>query len=189
MIGFISGKMQVFGERVLLTTAGGVGYFVFVSEKLLAAGNQDYLELYIYSYIRQDRFELYGFATPEQLQLFELLVAVSGCGPKTALLLASGGVTALKQAVQQAEVAYFTAFPRVGKKLAQKLIIELKSKLGGLKDLDLTPQSSSYTDALEALLTLGFSESQIHLALQQLDPKNVSSGELIKQALKLLHPA
>lgn len=189
MIGFISGKMQVFGERVLLTTAGGVGYFVFVSEKLLAAGNQDYLELYIYSYIRQDRFELYGFATPEQLQLFELLVAVSGCGPKTALLLASGGVAALKQAVQQAEVAYFTAFPRVGKKLAQKLIIELKSKLGGLKDLDLTPQSSSYTDALEALLTLGFSESQIHLALQQLDSQTKSSGELIKQALKLLHPA
>jgi Holliday junction DNA helicase RuvA len=149
-----------------------------------AEKNGEIMAFFTYAYIREDRFELYGVATPSERQLFSLLVGVSGCGPKTALAIAEAGSAAIIGAVQAAEVGFFTSFPRVGKKLAQKLIIDLKTKLGGLQDLDLTPQSAAYADACEALATLGFNETQIRSALEGVAVEEMTTGEAVKAALK-----
>jgi Holliday junction DNA helicase RuvA len=192
MIAYVRGQVQVIGESVLVLTQGGVGYRVWVGPKLLsqavvAEKTGAIMALFTHAYIREDRFELYGVATAGERQLFGLLVNVSGCGPKTALAIAEAGSVAMVAAVQAADVGFFTSFPRVGKKLAQKLIIDLKTKLGGLQDLDLAPKSAAYTDALEALTTLGFSEGQIRAALAEIAVEEMSTGEVVKAALKKIN--
>lgn len=186
MIGFLSGRFMPLGESALLITQGGIGYRVWVSSQLLQKGELESLQLYTHTYVREDRLELYGFINLEQLQLFELLIGVSGCGPKTALMLVGGGVDAFKQAIKQANLAYLASFPRVGKKLAQKLVIELKSKMDDLGSaLDLVT-NAAYQDAQEALATLGFSSEKVATVLADLAQQNLSTADLIKAALKQL---
>lgn len=186
MIGFLSGRFMPLGESALLITQGGIGYRVWVSSQLLQKGELESLQLYTHTYVREDRLELYGFINLEQLQLFELLIGVSGCGPKTASMLVGGGVDAFKQAIKQANLAYLASFPRVGKKLAQKLVIELKSKMDDLGSaLDLVT-NAAYQDAQEALATLGFSSEKVATVLADLAQQNLSTADLIKAALKQL---
>jgi len=186
MIAYLSGRPLVSTDAVIIQTAAGIGFKVFVGGKLLSRAHQDQLELFTYSYIREDRFELYGFANQGDLHLFELLLSVSGCGPKMALALADAGSARIIEAIQQADVTYFTQFPRVGKKLAQKLIIELKNKLGGIKDLDLTPKSETYEETMAGLQVLGFSEPEIRAVLGDLDLENLETAAAIKLALQRL---
>jgi Holliday junction DNA helicase RuvA len=185
MIGYLRGQIKIYSDH-LLVISGGVGYKVFVGDDLLRLTPESEQEFFIHSYIKEDRFELYGFPDAKVLQLFELLLSVSGCGPKTALLIVSEDAHAFITAIQEANVSYFTHFPRVGKKLAQKLIIELKNKLGSVKDLDLTPKSQAYSDVFAALVTLGFSENQVSGVLTDLNLEILSTSDAITQALKKL---
>ena len=187
MIAYLHGKPQVISDYLIIHTPAGIGFKVFVGAKLLGRTHSDDLEVYTYSYIREDRFELYGFASANDLHLFELLVSVSGCGPKMALSFTDAGSARIIEAIQQADVTYFTQFPRVGKKLAQKLIIDLKNKLGGLRDLDLSPKSATYEEAMAGLQGLGFSEPDIRAALQTLDLDTLDTAAAIKACLRLLH--
>ena len=147
---------------MLIVDVNGVGYGVLANAGTLqTAGSLDEISLNIYTHVREDRIELYGFSSPQEQMLFELLISVSGVGPKTALAITEKGSQALVEAIQQADVRFFTKVPRVGKKSAQKIIIELKSKLGGLKDLDLKPLAGKNQDVSEALQSLGFAEEEI----------------------------
>jgi holliday junction DNA helicase RuvA len=119
------------------------------------------------------------------LALFQLVLTVSGVGPKTALAIVNGGVEKLISAVQEANLSFFTAVPRVGKKLAQKIIIELKSKLGGLKELNLATLSPKRQDVYDALLGLGFDDQSINFALEKIDIESLDLAVAIKQALKI----
>lgn len=184
MIGFLIGKPVFFNDYVLVQTAGGVGYKVWVSAKILAQNEKDEIKLFIHSYIKEDRFELYGFLTAGDLQLFEMLLSVSGCGPKMALAICEAGSERIVEAIKQANVSFFAAFPRVGKKVAQKLIIELKTKLGGLKDLDLAPKSQNYQDAYEALMALGVPETKVETELAKIDLETMSVAAAVKTVLK-----
>ena len=190
MIAFLTGRAQPLIDSLIIHTASGVGYLVYTTSSLLGslASDQE-ISLYIHSFIREDRFELYGFLSPSELAMFQLLITVSGVGPKMALaILNTAGVEGIIQAVAQGQVSFFSAAPRVGKKLAQKIIIELKPKLGSKSDLDLSPKSSNYQDVREALLSLGYSDSHIDATLQQLSDK-LETQEIslsIKQALKEL---
>lgn len=187
MIAWLTGFPQVINNYLMIKTKGGVGYKVMVNDSVLnKIKENEELSLFIFSYIKEDRFELYGFVNESDLRLFELLVSVTGCGPKTALGISEAGSKAIIEAVQQAQVSFFTQCPRVGKKLAQKLIIELKNKLGGLKDLDLTPKSPTYNDAKEALLGLGFQENELDRILSQIEVDELKTAEVIKLALKQL---
>lgn len=169
MIGFLSGQPRVVGQSLLLLV-GGVGYDVKVGSSVLSqAANRSEdqpLELFVHTHVREEALELYGFLTMEEKDLFGLLLAVSGVGPKTALHITDRGSMALVTAVQTADVAYFTAIPRVGKKVAQKIIIELKSKLGSLQELSLASDSAHRQDVRAALVSLGFSEREIERGLQ-----------------------
>lgn len=188
MIAYLRGTTIVKTDHLIVLT-GGVGYLVYVGQKLLhnLTSSGQAVELYIHSHIKEDRFELYGFRTEEELHIFKLLLAISGVGPKTALAIADAGPNSLIEAVQQAQTSFFTSLPRVGKKLAQKIIIELKPKLGSLTELNLSTLSPQAQDVMDALLGLGFEENAIQNALATLDIEAMELQAAIKAAIKLLN--
>jgi Holliday junction DNA helicase RuvA len=185
MIAYLEGKALVKKDHLIVLT-GGVGYFVYVGSKLLSNSHDgEVISLYIYSHIKEDRFELYGFKNEEELAIFKMLLAISGVGPKTAIALADAGTDKLVDAVQQAQTSFFTSIPRVGKKLAQKIIIELKTKLGSLKELNLSTLSPKAQDVMDALLGLGFEENAVAAALSTLDIENMDLQIAIKTVIKM----
>lgn len=187
MIGFLTGKPEVLKETVLLHT-GAVGYEVFVGQRLLQLlATKESTELYIYTHVREDILQLFGFGSLQERSLFTQLLAISGIGPKTALAIVDKGVTELITAVQQADVSFFSKVPRVGKKSAQKIIIELKSKLGSLTELDLSPLSSFENDVVSALESLGFSAEESQETVKRLDLQEpLSLQQALQQAMKML---
>jgi holliday junction DNA helicase RuvA len=187
MIGRLTGTIVTENRNPLIIDVAGVGYRVFVPSnalpKLLIGTKQ---VLSIYTSVKDDAIDLFGFQTPEEIDIFELLLTVSGIGPKTALLVINRGVAPVTHAIMDSDVDFFTTIPRLGRKNAQKIIIELKSKLGSLKELDLSDDAPSETkDIIDALLSMGFDKKEITTTLAKMDT-NISTDEKIKKAIKLL---
>jgi Holliday junction DNA helicase RuvA len=186
MISYLQGKPLAEDDGLTILVQG-VGYAVRVTQSSRQkALTLPEVQLHIYTHVREDVLELYGFFDRSERQLFLLLISVSGIGPKTALNIVEQGAQKLVAAVQDADVTFFSAIPRVGKKLAQKIIIELRGKLGAIKELDLTPLSAHHTEVIGALEALGFDERSVHLALSQLNVEELSLSDAVTQALKLL---
>lgn len=188
MISYLVGKPMIQGETLTLLV-NGVGYKVAVGSKTMQKAIQtETLELHIYTHVRENAFDLYGFETFQELQIFTLVLGVSGVGPAIALSLANAGANHLIESVQNAQIAFFTAVPRVGKKLAQKIIIELKSKLGSLKELNLEPLSNQDQDIHDALVSLGFDENQVEQAIQDLSDTNqdLSLPEAVQRTIRYI---
>ncbi|MBP7876295.1 Holliday junction branch migration protein RuvA [Candidatus Woesebacteria bacterium] len=188
MIGFLSGIPEIIQDKILIKT-GGVGYEVAVGiNSLSRIQTRATVDLYIHTHVKEEALELFGFLTLDERSLFRLLLSVSGVGPKTALAIANTGADAIRTAVQQADVSFFTAVPRVGKKLAQKIIIDLKSKLGSLTELQLDTPVGIEQDAVAALTVLGFDEQTALRQLHSLPPgeEGETAESLIKRALKQL---
>ncbi len=184
MIAYLKGTPRVYANKIILET-NGVGYGVCASNKILQqAQNKTELELFIYTHVKEDRLELYGFLTIQEQQLFELILSISGIGPATALAIIDKDPDQLITAVQEANVAFFKAVPRVGKKMAQKIIIDLSGKLGQLKELNLAPLDPKQQTVADALLSLGWDEDSIRTAIEKLDLEQLSIQEAIKQALQ-----
>lgn len=185
MIAFLTGKPEVLADELIVHTASGVGYEVHVGSKLLAhSAHQEIITLYIYTYVKEDRLELYGFSSLEEKKLFVTVLDVSGVGPKTAVTLIDAGAEKLITSVQQADLSFFTAIPRVGKKLAQKIIIELTSKLGSLKQLELGPVSVQAQDVIAALTNLGFSQEIAENAVHHVPVDELPLSAAIKATVK-----
>ncbi len=186
MISYLQGK-PILDKDGLIIVANGVGYGVHVTEKFRSlAANQPSIELFVYTHVREDALELFGFNDRNQRDMFVLLLSVSGVGPKTALNILNFEANEIIQAVQMGDVSLFSAVPRVGKKLAQKIIIELRSKLGSLKELDLAPLSAQKQTVFDALTGLGFEERSIHQVLQNVPVDDMPLPEAIKTAMKEL---
>lgn len=184
MISFLSGKIYDKLPDSIILSVGGVGYRVVVIPSLYVSLVPSVpLDLYIYTHVREDTLDLYGFKTKEELLLFNLLLGVSGIGPKTALLVINKGVEPVKNAIIKADVDFFTLIPRLGHKNSQKIIIELKNKLGGLVDLDLSSESPEILEAVEALQVMGYSKKDALVALRGVKPE-ITIQEKIKYALK-----
>lgn len=186
MIAFLIGRPIIQGKK-LIVEVHGVGYEVMVSPSaLVTLANQTEISLHIQTIIRPETFELYGFLQAETKEIFLLLQSVPGVGPRTALALSELGATRLTQAVQEADVPLFTQVPRVGKKLAQTIIIQLKSKLGSLHELQLSEVSDpQQQEVLEALISLGFDEQASRRLLPELEA-GASTSQQLKQAIRLL---
>ena len=182
MIAKLTGKPEALNHESIILDVNGVGYKVFVPQKLLQSPPTT---LYIHAHIREDSHDLYGFLSLADLQLFKLIISVSGIGPKTGLSLLEKGVEQIKAAVMKADVDFFSTVPRLGKKNAQKIIIDLKSKLGSLKDLDLTETSGDSKEVINALIGLGFSRSEAKEAFDQVSDQPTIEAK-ISQAIKLL---
>lgn len=187
MIAQLTGK-PIIQSNALIMDVGGVGYSVHTTPQTLAKLNgQTQVTLSIYTHVREDALELFGFLDTNDKKLFQLLLSVSGVGPKTAMAITSLGASSITTAVQQANVATFVKIPRVGRKLAQKIIIELKSKLGSLQELELGGiRDPRQQDVVDALLALGFDDQTVYRLANQLDLTQPTET-LIKQALKLVN--
>ena len=187
MIGQLTGKPTSHTQDALVLDVRGIGYKVFTSPNLHQRLLQlDKVTLFTHTHVRDDTLDLYGFESLEDLKLFQLIINISGIGPKIAIALMDKGSESISSAVSKADVDFFTSIPRLGKKNAQKIIIELKPKLGDLKDLDLVGDSPDTKEALDALTSLGFTKSKAKLALDQSSKPDDSIENKIKAAIKYL---
>ena len=187
MIGRLTGIIDSHIHNPLIIDIHGVGYVVHIPERYLTSIKpKSQHTLLIHSHIREDAFDLYGFATQQELALFELLLTVSGIGPKTALTVTDRGVDAVEAAVRTSDVDFFTTVPRLGTKNAQKIIIELKSKLGSTKMLNLEGESGDTKQVMDALASMGFDRHEIRETIKKFDTKDVTVEQKIRHALKLL---
>lgn len=188
MIGLLSGNVYRTHKNPIILWVSGVGYSVYVPEHLRAkiTKNQD-VTLFIHTYVSDDAIALFGFLSEDELTLFDLLLSVSGIGPRTALAILDRGAQGTEKAIMESDVDFFTAIPRLGKKNAQKIIIELKSKLGSIRDLDLKGDQDSETKELqEALLSMGFVKKEIAEAIKKLDDSDKSVEQKLRHVLKIL---
>jgi len=190
MIGKLSGTLLEKSPPQLLVDCHGVGYEVNVPMStfypLGEVGTQ--ISLLIHMVVREDAHILYGFATAAEREAFRLLIKISGVGPRTALAILSGlGVDDLGQAVALQEPGRIVKVPGIGKKTAERLLLELKGKWG---DAIAQPAAASVTDAhgdvMQALVVLGYSDKEAAAAIKQL-PADVAVSEGIKLALKRLN--
>ncbi|MCL5004274.1 MAG: Holliday junction branch migration protein RuvA [Patescibacteria group bacterium] len=191
MIALISGTVEDKKEKYLIiVTSGGVGYKVGATTEALSKINVGQsVKLHIYSHIREDAFDLYGFESKSELGLFELLLSVSGIGPKTAItVMSSGSVADVTAAIAKGDTDFFTQTPGLGTKGAQRIIVDLRNKVGAVGDLDLSAEKESENKQItEALKGFGFKEYEAREAVKAL-PKNseLTIEQKIKLALKSL---
>ncbi len=185
MIGYLKGTVLSSNNSSLILDINGVGYRVLCPlPVLLASASGDSLSLFIYTHVREDQITLFGFKEESDLFLFEKLTSVSGIGPKSALsMLSVHSPSSLASAIERGDGDTLSHTPGVGKRTAEKIIIELKGKLSHLvgKELD-----DATLEARLALESLGYSSKEIHTALQNLDTTNKSTSAIIKEALHQL---
>ena len=189
MIGSLRGKIILKDGLHLLVDVNGLGYRVLVSEKVWSKLKiNDEAFLFIYSHIRDDAFDLFGFPEIADLKLFENLISVSGVGPKTAMSIFSFLTRdEIINGVLKGDTDIFVGIPRLGKKNAQKIIIELRSKFKDNSSFDLIGADSGVNDEVfSALKTFGFSHKEIGDALKNVGSKAQTTEEKIKLVLKQL---
>src|SRR3989344_2924598 len=187
MIGYLAGTVIIRDDPYLIIDVNGVGYKVHAASDVLSSVSVgSNLKLFTYTHAREDVLGLYGFSRYSDLKLFESLINVSGVGPRTAIgIFAIGTGDEIIKAIIDADVSFFSGVPRLGSKNAQKIIIELKNKVGG-GELDLTGVSNGERNELaSALKTFGFTTKEINEAVRNID-RSVSVEEQIKMALKYL---
>jgi Holliday junction DNA helicase RuvA len=188
MIGQLTGIIRPLTSSSVIVAVGGVGYKVAVPPGLMARVKPGAsVTLHIHTHVREDALDLYGFEKLDELSLFELLLSVAGIGPKTALIVTDRGVAAVVAAVTGGDVEFFTTIPRLGRKNAQKIIIELKNKLGSTKDLDLSQAAEGETKHLiDALASMGFDRREIVSAIKLIEPTHATIEQKIRRALQLM---
>lgn len=187
MIALLNGKVELLRRPFAIIDVNGVGYKVLVSDSVYKKLTIDEkIKIFTYNYIREDAFDLFGFLEIEDLDLFENLITVSGIGPKTALNIFSFGERKdIVSAIIKGDVSFFTSVPRLGTKNAQKIIIELKNKMGSSNDLDLSGKDFvENQEVIQALKTFGFSVGEAQKALREIETKGLTLDAKIKLALR-----
>ena len=196
MIYYVSGPVTVLEPGLAVIDCAGVGYgcriTAFTAGQLKLNQNA---RLYVTESIREDAFDLYGFISKEEQRCYELLTSVNGVGPKAAMaILSAGGPQNFTLAVMTGNEKMLTAAPGIGKKIAQRIILELKDKIGGASaELDFTagpaaaPVQTGNAAALAhaALQELGYSAAEINAALKGVDP-NATTEEMVRHALRAM---
>lgn len=196
MIGSLKGTVaQLEAEYCIVDTAGGVGYRVFMPSAHLAQlvlGKE--VRIHVHTAVREDAILLYGFLSREYYDLFEILLTVSGVGPKMALgILSAIKPDAFYTAVSNKDVKMLVKLPGVGKKTAERMLLELKDKVSGSRESDDVVQeiaeaggSGAVAEAIEALVSLGYNNSEIMPVLKEIpDCASLSGEAILRQALKL----
>lgn len=170
MIRQLSGSISQTLNDAIVLDVQGVGYEVFVPQSTLRRQQVGSTGTWqIYTVVREDAFHLFGFESLGDREFFGLLLGVSGVGPKTALQVLNDGSAAAIRALQQSDVAFFQKIPRLGKKTAQKIIVELQSKVGGDAAKLFSPAVPLVRDLEEALLSMGYHLDQVQPILQTVD--------------------
>ncbi|MGB8815924.1 MAG: Holliday junction branch migration protein RuvA [Minisyncoccia bacterium] len=187
MITKITGKIIFLSEKFIVVETNGIGYKIFVPTEVSHQNKKVGVEISLWTHfaVREDAQTLYGFLEKEDLDFFELLITISGIGPKTALgIMSMATVDGLKRAIKTGEVGPLVKISGMGKKMADKIVLELKDKIiGEAGDYEGLKEES---DALEALKTLGYSHDEARDALKKVGDEHKETGKKIKEALKIL---
>lgn len=200
MLAYIKGSLDIKSTDYIVIDVGGLGYKVNMSKKAIETiGNVgDKIKVYTYYRVREDDISIFGFKTNEELRMFELLLSVSGIGAKVALTILSNiEITEFALAVISDDITKIVTIPGIGKKSAQRIILELKDKLKSqqiaeneeeIKDKSKKQEENSEAieEATSALQILGYSKKEIEKAFEKLANKEVSVEELIKKGLTIL---
>jgi Holliday junction DNA helicase RuvA len=189
MISHLTGKIIHTGSRFVILETNGVGYKLFTTAETLQSLSKktDTASLWTYLAVRENALDLYGFTEKEELDFFELLITISGIGPKTALgILNVSTLRNLRQAISSGDSGNLTKVSGIGRKIAEKIVLELRDKIELEESEKDTGNMRDESDALEGLKALGYNERESREALKKL-PKEISSpSEKIKRALKML---
>ncbi|MCL1829023.1 MAG: Holliday junction branch migration protein RuvA [Oscillospiraceae bacterium] len=190
----IEGEVTDTAPYLAVIDCSGVGYAVSTSVNTLSKLKKgERAKLYTYLHVREDCFDLYGFATLNEKRLFEMLISVSGVGPKASIsILSSGTPERIAMAIIQADELVFTAAPGIGKKTAQRIILELKDKVSKETEDIIFPSDKTtavlrggkLNDASQALAVLGYNPAEIANALSGFEEDGHSLEEMIKEALR-----
>ncbi len=185
MIIHLKGTILHKEDKFLVLDVNGIGYKIFGTFETLEGDHiGQEKSLWIHHVVREDVEDLFGFITKDELEFFELLIGISGIGPRTALgILNVTTVSALKKAVASNDTSHLTKVSGIGKKNADKIVLELKGKFD--KE-DVGEGFKEEVDAIEALQSLGYSQNDARKALKEI-PNNTSTQERIKLALKVLN--
>lgn len=195
MFAYIKGSLEVKSINYVVVENNGIGYKIYMSSKSIGTiGNiGEQVKVHIHYHVREDDISLYGFNSEEELRMFEILINVSGVGVKSALTMLSDITpSSFALAVINDDVTRLTKVPGVGKKTAQRLILELKDKLKSediaSEEIEVEEKKNNNinNDAVVALQVLGYSKKETETVLEKIDTNGLSIEETIKQALKYL---
>ncbi len=187
MIAKLTGKVSYKSNSWIILDTDGVGYKVYLEQDIYS-GIQENEKLSVWTHliVRENALDLYGFNTTEKLAIFELLISVSGIGPKSALsIMDATNPTLLRQAVASGDTSPLTGVSGIGKKIAEKIIIELRGKLK-LKEGETVSTENSDAEVFEALTSLGYSAKEARDVIIKMPDKNEETQKRIKDALKIL---
>lgn len=187
MIGYLSGKIISSKPTRITLDVNGVGYVVNISittfEKI---SEQSFASLFIHTHVKEDSISLFGFYTESEKEMFELLISVNGVGPKSALSILSGiQVDDLRQAINSGDISRIVLIPGIGRKTAERLVLELKTKVDGLSVSGESEATSIKSEAIAALTTLGYNLKAAEKAVRETlnSEPDASLEETIKKAL------
>jgi holliday junction DNA helicase RuvA len=197
VIAFLHGKLAETAPTHVVVDCGGVGYSVFIPlssyDKLPPKGGEVQLLTHHHVVAHEGTQQLFGFVTPEEREMFLLLVSISGIGPKLAInILSSTSISTLRGAITSGDTKTLSALRGIGKKTAERLVVELKDKLGAAAPFEAkgraaTPEEQKITDAVLALVSLGYKQMDAHkavlVAVEKLGPKANVEG-LVRTALR-----
>lgn len=200
MISYIRGELILIEKDKVIVDVNGVGFGIFMPERAMGmlpqAGNE--VKIYTYLNVREDAMQLFGFLTRDDMEVFRLLIGVSGIGPKGGLsILSCLSADDLRFAVMSGDAKAISKAPGIGKKTAEKLIIELKDKLDIEEVLNHTAEepiqtaghggaSEVQSEAIQALVALGYGSTESVKAVKQVEPEYTTVEEVLKAALKNL---
>lgn len=197
MFYYLNGEITLMESNLAVVDCGGVGYACRTTSYTLSKLRVGQTaKLFTYCNIREDAFDIYGFSTRDELRCFELLLGVTGVGPKAAIaILSATSPERFMLAIMTQDEKALTAAQGVGKKLAQRIILELKDKLGALAEVDFTDGASApavpaggsnLTLAQAALAELGYNQNEIGAALKGIKPEGMSTEEIVRQCLRAM---
>lgn len=191
MIGYLTGKIISSKPTQILLDVNGVGYLVNISistfEKI---SDKETVSLFIHTNVKEDSITLFGFYSQSEKEMFELLISISGIGPKVSLGILSGiAVDDLKDAIANGNVSRLIAIPGIGRKTAERVVLELRNKVDSIKSDGITKETSAKEEAISALSTLGYQRQVAEKAVRDLlaENPNYSLEELIRKALASLN--
>ncbi len=201
MIGYVKGILEEIEEDCVIVDVNGLGIRILtggaLASQMLASGSE--VKIYTYTYVKEDAFQLYGFISKDELSLFKKLITVSGIGPKgAASILSAFSAEDLRYAIYAGDIKTISKAPGIGKKTAERLVLELKDKveldyqadtlLGQLADeTGGSTEPNNRKDAIDALTALGYSSMDAAKAVKQADPNaDMDAEDILKAALKYL---
>ncbi|MDD6696608.1 MAG: Holliday junction branch migration protein RuvA [Firmicutes bacterium] len=201
MIGYVKGILEEIEEDCVIVDVNGLGIRILtggaLASQMLVPGSE--VKIYTYTYVKEDAFQLYGFISKDELSLFKKLITVSGIGPKgAASILSAFSAEDLRYAIYAGDIKTISKAPGIGKKTAERLVLELKDKveldyqadtlMGQLADETVgSTEPNNRKDAIDALTALGYSSMDAAKAVKQADPNaDMDAEDILKAALKYL---